>query len=247
MILFRVELPSTMLDCSTSTLGVGVNLPAGAVIVKGTKGYFESGYEEHSSTDILQFIGRAGRPQFGASGKAIILTEQSQVCFYRNLVSGQEILESSLLSQLPQWIIAEYVEDKIFILIQASSNIDITYGLERKPPPTSKYSSGLANDINKALSTAYGPIMCIRDAYAQFQDSKGVRFATVLSREIASRCREDGSAIFQQIDGIGQRYAETLWTRGIRSISDLCATTTREIEHWLQKDMPAAVSKFKCP
>ncbi|KAJ1874635.1 ATP-dependent DNA helicase MER3 [Coemansia sp. RSA 990] len=81
--------------CSTSTLGVGVNLPAGAIIVKGTKGYFESGYEEHSSTDILQFIGRAGRPQFGASGKAIILTEQAQVSFYRNLVSGQETLESS--------------------------------------------------------------------------------------------------------------------------------------------------------
>ncbi|KAJ2848032.1 ATP-dependent DNA helicase MER3 [Coemansia brasiliensis] len=121
--------------------------------------YFESGYEEYSSTDVLQFIGRAGRPQFGASGKAIILTEKNQVSFYRNLVTGQETLDSSSrLANLP------YVK----------------YGLERKPPPSSKYSSGLATDITKALSIAYGPIMCIRDAYAQLQDSKGVAYATAL-------------------------------------------------------------------
>ncbi|KAJ2773855.1 ATP-dependent DNA helicase MER3 [Coemansia nantahalensis] len=54
----------------------------------------ESGYEEYASYEVLQFIGRAGRPQFGTIGKAIVLTETHRVGFYRNLVSGQETLES---------------------------------------------------------------------------------------------------------------------------------------------------------
>ncbi|PIA14860.1 P-loop containing nucleoside triphosphate hydrolase protein [Coemansia reversa NRRL 1564] len=95
---------SVKILCSTSTLGVGINLPASTVIIKGTKGYTDSGYEEYLSSEVLQFIGRAGRPQFGANGKAIILTETSQVGFYRSLVTGQDILESSLLAQVPRAI-----------------------------------------------------------------------------------------------------------------------------------------------
>ncbi|KAJ2583248.1 ATP-dependent DNA helicase MER3 [Coemansia sp. RSA 1836] len=68
---------AVQLLCSTSTLGIGVNMPAYMVIVKGTKGYADNNYEEYAKSEILQFIGRAGRPQFGPSGKAIILTERT--------------------------------------------------------------------------------------------------------------------------------------------------------------------------
>ncbi|KAJ1663590.1 ATP-dependent DNA helicase MER3 [Coemansia sp. RSA 1646] len=79
---------------STSTLGMGINLPAYMVIVKGTKGYIENGYKEYSTLDILQFIGRAGRPPFGKDAKAIILTGRNMVNTYQSLVSGKETLES---------------------------------------------------------------------------------------------------------------------------------------------------------
>ncbi|KAJ2641525.1 ATP-dependent DNA helicase MER3 [Coemansia sp. RSA 1694] len=75
------------------------------VIVKGTKGYADNNYEEYAKSEILQFIGRAGRPQFGPSGKAIILTERTMVSSYQNLVSGSEILESSLSPELARWIL----------------------------------------------------------------------------------------------------------------------------------------------
>ena len=51
---------------STATLAWGVNLPAHTVIIKGTQSYNpELGkWVELSPQDILQMMGRAGRPQY---------------------------------------------------------------------------------------------------------------------------------------------------------------------------------------
>jgi len=48
---------------ATSTLAMGVNLPAHLVILKSTQYYNMGCHEEYSDTQILQMIGRAGRPQ----------------------------------------------------------------------------------------------------------------------------------------------------------------------------------------
>ena len=48
---------------ATSTLAMGVNLPAHLVIIKSTQHYVMGLYQEYSETQILQMIGRAGRPQ----------------------------------------------------------------------------------------------------------------------------------------------------------------------------------------
>ena len=68
--------------CATSTLAVGVNLPAHLVIIKGTKQYVETGYQEYSQMDIQQMMGRAGRPQFDKFGVAVILTSEDQKALY---------------------------------------------------------------------------------------------------------------------------------------------------------------------
>lgn len=59
---------------ATSTLAMGVNLPAHLVIIKSTKYYSNGSYQDYSSTAIHQMIGRAGRPQFDTSATALILT-----------------------------------------------------------------------------------------------------------------------------------------------------------------------------
>ncbi|XP_042885950.1 probable ATP-dependent DNA helicase HFM1 [Penaeus japonicus] len=63
---------------STSTLAMGVNLPAHLVIVKSTSQYNGNvgGHEEYSSGQILQMIGRAGRPQFDTHATAVIMTKK---------------------------------------------------------------------------------------------------------------------------------------------------------------------------
>lgn len=42
---------------------MGVNLPAHLVVIKSTMHYVGGMFKEYSETDILQMIGRAGRPQ----------------------------------------------------------------------------------------------------------------------------------------------------------------------------------------
>ena len=55
----------------TATLAWGVNLPAHAVIIKGTEIYNakQGGFVDVGILDVLQIFGRAGRPQFDTSGK----------------------------------------------------------------------------------------------------------------------------------------------------------------------------------
>jgi activating signal cointegrator complex subunit 3 len=62
-----------------------VNLPARLVIVKGTE-YFdgkESRYVDYPVTDVLQMMGRAGRPQFDDEGVACVMGEESKKNYYK--------------------------------------------------------------------------------------------------------------------------------------------------------------------
>jgi ATP-dependent DNA helicase HFM1/MER3 len=82
--------------CCTSTLAVGVNLPCHTVVLKGTVTYQNDSIHELSDLEALQMLGRAGRPQFDDSANALILTSSDQKERYVRMVSGEEILESTL-------------------------------------------------------------------------------------------------------------------------------------------------------
>ncbi|KAE8539245.1 hypothetical protein D1P53_004343 [Cryptococcus gattii VGV] len=60
---------------STSTLAVGVNLPAHTVVIKGVMAWqgASSGFQEYSDIDIQQMVGRAGRPQYDTSGVVVVM------------------------------------------------------------------------------------------------------------------------------------------------------------------------------
>lgn len=73
---------------------MGVNLPAHLVIIKSTQHYTSSGFEEYSETEILQMLGRAGRPQFDSSANAVIMTKDLNKQKYDRLVSGSQMIES---------------------------------------------------------------------------------------------------------------------------------------------------------
>lgn len=80
--------------CCTSTLSVGVNLPCHLVIIKNTMAYQNDGLKEYSDLEIMQMLGRAGRPQFDDDAVAVILTRPEKVSRYEKMVSGKEVLES---------------------------------------------------------------------------------------------------------------------------------------------------------
>jgi hypothetical protein len=61
--------------CTTTTLAMGVNLPAHLVVIKSTKIYEGpiKGYAEISKATLLQMMGRAGRPQHDDTGVVVIM------------------------------------------------------------------------------------------------------------------------------------------------------------------------------
>ena len=93
--------------CCTSTLAVGINLPCHFVILKNTITYVGGGTREYSDLEVMQMLGRAGRPQFDTSAVAVIMTRQEMVQKYNLMVSGQEILESCLHENLIEHLNAE--------------------------------------------------------------------------------------------------------------------------------------------
>lgn len=90
--------------CATSTLAMGVNLPAHLVIIKGTSTWRGSGkgHQEIDKGTLLQMMGRAGRPGFDTSGTAIIMTDISSKKKFEQLSCGLEVVESRLPSRLVQ-------------------------------------------------------------------------------------------------------------------------------------------------
>ncbi|KAL0230762.1 hypothetical protein PCE1_004317 [Barthelona sp. PCE] len=87
--------------CATSTLAVGINMPAHLVIIKGTWKYdSHSGqYVPLSYLEIEQMCGRAGRPQYDQSATAVIMTSDRLAPQYERMSLGRQPIESHLLDQ----------------------------------------------------------------------------------------------------------------------------------------------------
>ncbi|KAL4908344.1 hypothetical protein BDW74DRAFT_175033 [Aspergillus multicolor] len=107
--------------CCTSTLAVGVNLPCHLVIIKGTINWQENCSQKYSDLEIMQVLGRAGRPQFDDSAVAVILTRKEWVHHYEKLVSGSESLESCLHLNLIEHLNAEIGLGNVTSVESASS------------------------------------------------------------------------------------------------------------------------------
>jgi antiviral helicase SLH1 len=84
-------------------------LPAHLVVVKGTQ-FFDAkieGYRDMDLTDVLQMLGRAGRPQFDNSGIARIFTQDSKKAFYKHFLHTGFPVESTLHKVLDNHLGAE--------------------------------------------------------------------------------------------------------------------------------------------
>ncbi|XP_047332165.1 DExH-box ATP-dependent RNA helicase DExH12-like [Impatiens glandulifera] len=96
---------------STATLAWGVNLPARTVIIKGTQIYNpdKGAWTELSPLDVMQMLGRAGRPQYDSYGEGIIITGHSELQYYLSLMNQQLPIESQFISKLADQLNAEIV------------------------------------------------------------------------------------------------------------------------------------------
>jgi len=113
----------------TATLAWGVNLPAHTVIIKGTQIYNpeKGSWVELSPLDVMQMMGRAGRPQYDAAGEGIIITTHNELQFYLSLLNQQLPIESQLVSKLPDMLNAEVVLGTVRSIDEAAAWLGYTY------------------------------------------------------------------------------------------------------------------------
>ncbi|KAH8381944.1 hypothetical protein KR009_001110 [Drosophila setifemur] len=118
---------------ATATLAWGVNLPAHLVVIKGTE-YFDGKvkkYVDMPITDVLQMMGRAGRPQFDNEGVAVVLVHDEKKNFYKKFLYDPFPVESSLLGVLPEHINAEIVAGTVQTKQAALDYLTWTYFFRR--------------------------------------------------------------------------------------------------------------------
>lgn len=118
---------------ATSTLAWGVNTPAHLVIVKGTEYYDAPSrrYVDFPITDVLQMMGRAGRPQYDTKGVAVVMVHEPKKAFYKRFLYEPFPVESSLQDQLADHLNAEVVAGTITSRQDALDYLTWTYFYRR--------------------------------------------------------------------------------------------------------------------
>ena len=93
---------------STSTLAWGVNLPARCVVIRDTK-YHDplEGEVDMSPLDVLQMLGRAGRPGYDDVGYGWVVCDNAEADKYRRLLREGKEIESTLAANLAEHLNAE--------------------------------------------------------------------------------------------------------------------------------------------
>ncbi|EGV61861.1 Sec63-domain-containing protein [Yamadazyma tenuis ATCC 10573] len=155
---------------STATLAWGVNLPAHTVVIKGTETYSpEKGtWVQLSPQDIIQMLGRAGRPRYDKSGEGVIITSQDEIQYYLAILNQQLPIESQLMGKLADNINAEIVLGTISSLEDAVNWLSYTYLYIRmlKSPALYHVGAEYGNDENlyyKRLDLAHSALMVLQE------------------------------------------------------------------------------------
>ncbi|XP_074372528.1 DExH-box ATP-dependent RNA helicase DExH14 isoform X2 [Apium graveolens] len=153
----------------TSTLAWGVNLPAHLVIIKGTEFYDAKTkrYVDFPITDILQMMGRAGRPQYDQHGKAVILVHEPKKSFYKKFLYEPFPVESSLREQLHDHMNAEIVSGTISHKEDAVHYLTWTYLFRRLTVNPAYY--GLEGTEHGSLSSYLSSL--VQNTFEDLEDA----------------------------------------------------------------------------
>ncbi len=139
---------------ATSTLAWGVNLPAHLVVVKGTQFYDAKieAYKDMDLTDVLQMLGRAGRPQFDNSGVARIFTQDAKKDFYKHFLHTGFPVESSLHTVLDNHLCAEVSAETVLTKQDALDYLTWTFFFRRLHKNPSYYGLEISAEEHSTIA-----------------------------------------------------------------------------------------------
>jgi replicative superfamily II helicase len=140
---------------STSTLAWGVNLPARCVVIRDTKLHDPlEGEVDMSPLDVLQMLGRAGRPGYDDMGYAWVVCDRSDADKYRRLLRDGKEIESRLAGELDAHLNAEIALGTIRDIDDVMSWLETTfyYARAKSAPDTYDAGSDLRDRVSNELS-----------------------------------------------------------------------------------------------
>ncbi|MWG34921.1 DEAD/DEAH box helicase [Halomarina oriensis] len=140
---------------STSTLAWGVNLPARCVVIRDTKLHDPlEGEVDMSPLDVLQMLGRAGRPGYDDAGYAYVVCQYSDKQRYEQLLSEGKEIESRLAGELDAHLNAEISLGTIRDLEDVMDWLETTFYYVRAQSAPDGYDFGgrLRERVRETLS-----------------------------------------------------------------------------------------------
>ncbi|SEG07359.1 Replicative superfamily II helicase [Halobellus limi] len=140
---------------STSTLAWGVNLPARCVVIRDTK-YHDplEGEVDISPLDILQMLGRAGRPGYDDVGYGWVVCDRADADKYRKLLREGKEIESRLAEDLDSHLNAEIAMGTIRDLDDVMSWLETTFYYQRaKSKPAAYDFENLRGRVRETLES----------------------------------------------------------------------------------------------
>ncbi len=140
---------------STSTLAWGVNLPARCVVIRDTK-YHDplEGETDISPLDVLQMLGRAGRPGYDDVGYGWVVCDRSDADKYRRLLREGKEIESRLAGDLESHLNAEVSMGTIRGLGDVMDWLETTFYYVRARSKPEEYGfEGLRDRVRDTLDS----------------------------------------------------------------------------------------------
>jgi replicative superfamily II helicase len=140
---------------STSTLAWGVNLPARCVVIRDTKHHDPlEGEVDMSPLDVLQMLGRAGRPGYDDVGYGWVVCDRSDADKYRKLLRDGKEIESRLAEDVAAHLNAEIAMGTIRDVDDVVEWIETTFYYRRARTVPQQYGFG---DVDAAELRSASP------------------------------------------------------------------------------------------
>ncbi|WP_435320194.1 DEAD/DEAH box helicase [Haloarchaeobius sp. TZWSO28] len=140
---------------STSTLAWGVNLPARCVVIRDTKLHDPlEGEVDMSPLDVLQMLGRAGRPGYDDVGYGYVVCDAADAGKYRRLLREGKEIESRLAENLDAHLNAEIAMGTVRDLDDVMDWLETTFYYQRAQSEPEQYDfANLRERVREVLKS----------------------------------------------------------------------------------------------
>jgi len=221
---------------STTTLAWGVNLPARCVVLRDTKLHDPlEGDVDISPLDVLQMLGRAGRPGYDDVGYGWVVAEPDEAEKYRRLLREGKRIESQLAGDLAEHLNAEIALGTLRGVEDVVDWLESTFYYVRATRDPDAYPGDLRERVRETLEG-----LVERD-FVETDDDLGLsptplgklasrfylrlptaeRFRAVARGEVTESAALRAVARAAEFDSVSARTAETDAIDGLVSAPDL--------------------------